>query len=97
MKYSFAFLAATIALMGMTSVAHADTTSNEWAGIRKVLSVMGKGTLSPADQKSMLDILDTKNALEPGTSTSSPVAYPATPISPDVVKKQPPHRSPSAF
>jgi hypothetical protein len=70
--------------------------SPEWSGIKNILSVMGQGTLSAADQKSILDILDTKSQVEEAKVTA-PVSLPPKAYRPVANKKQPPHRNPSAF
>jgi len=97
-----ALLGAMVLSICPMSLAHADsslpTQSAEWAGIKNIMSVMGQGTLNTSDQKSLLDILDIKSAVEEGrplpqtNSTLAPVA-PASEGS----KKLPPRYRPSAF
>jgi len=105
MKYAYSALAliAVIALniypMGF---AHADSSlpnqASEWAGIKNIMSVMGQGTLNANDQKSLLDILDVKSAVEEGRPLPLSTS-PATPVTPasEVIQKLPPRRRPSAF
>lgn len=93
-------LALPLVLATTTSAAQADSTlpgaTTEWNGIKNILSVMGQGNLSPADQRSILDILDAKSQVEEAR-TFAPTVYAATPVLSDPVKRQPPHHSPSAF
>jgi hypothetical protein len=69
--------------------------SGEWASVKQIMTIMGKGSLSPADQNSMLEILNAKDAVELSKPVSS--SFPATPIKPSAVKRLPPRRSPSTF
>jgi len=100
MKKQFSLMALlvllTLPLAAMADPVMPQSQANEWAGIKQILSNMGKGTISPADQQSVLDILNTKGTLE-DVKTTAPSTFPATPVSPESVKKQPPRRSPSAF
>lgn len=105
MKNAFFRMALTAILALMTypiSLAHADSSlpnqSTEWAGIKNIMSVMGQGTLNAADQKSLLDILDVKSAVEEGKALA-PAASPVTPVHPasGAAQKLPPRHRPSAF
>jgi hypothetical protein len=98
----------TIALLGLFALplsAQAESSlpnqSSEWAGIRQIMNIMGKGTLSPADQNAMLEILNAKEGIEKNAADMSkptaPSSFPATPIKPVPARKLPPHRSPSTF
>lgn len=70
--------------------------SSEWAGVKQIMRIMGKGTLSPADQSAMLEILNTKDAVE-AVKPVTPGSFPVTPVQPGTARKLPPHRSPSTF
>ncbi|HWU42471.1 MAG TPA: hypothetical protein VN132_03500 [Bdellovibrio sp.] len=78
------------------ATSHPYSQTTEWKGITNVLSVMGKGRLTPADKTSLFEILDTKSEVEE-SKPNLPSAYPATPILPTTTQKLPPHRTPRSF
>ena len=103
MKYA-SFILALLAIIPLTiyptGIAHADsnlsTRTTEWAGIKNIMSVMGQGTYNANDQKSLLDILDAKSAVEEGNLVPSSTNQKAEPVSAPS-KTLPPRHRPSAF